>query len=263
MRFEELLPQVENYNRALEHMHATAEWCKVVQADDWIRERCLARMVEVGGLDARIGLVASYYLRGNEVRGYGLPIDQNVFDGQSACRAQLRQQFYFMGSPTTLMYRASVVRSRRPFYALNRFHEDTEAAYDILEYSHLGFVPEILSGIRVGNPSIMESLASSHVDIGLAHTLAAVEHFGDRFLPRKESQQRKRVAKVGYFLFLGKSAFKMRPKEFWDYQKSTLEELGWRWSWTRVFFWAFLASLTWLLNPLSTATKMARYFRTG
>ena len=43
MRFDELLPQVPNYNRALEQMSASAEWCKIVQADDWIRERVSTR----------------------------------------------------------------------------------------------------------------------------------------------------------------------------------------------------------------------------
>src|SRR4026208_2473424 len=36
LRFDHLLPQVENYNRALERMRDDAIYCKVVQADDWL-----------------------------------------------------------------------------------------------------------------------------------------------------------------------------------------------------------------------------------
>jgi glycosyltransferase involved in cell wall biosynthesis len=259
IRFDELIPQVPNYNRALEQMSVSAQWCKIVQADDWIHERCLERMVEVGNLDERIGIVASYYLKGNEVRGYGLPTEQRVFDGRSACRYQLRQKFYFMGSPTTLLYRASVVRSRRPFYALERFHEDTDAAYEILEQSRLGFVHEILSVLRVDNPSITASLETFNP--GILNTWVVLERYGDRFLPPSESQFRKRVAKVKYFLFLGQSALKVRPKAFWDYHKSEVNAMGRRWSWTSVFAWSFVAALTLLLNPLSTTTDILRRLR--
>ena len=259
VRFEELIPQVPNYNRALEQMSSSAEWCKIVQADDWLREQCLERMVEVGSLDEAIGLVAAYYLKGNEVRGYGLPAEQQLFDGPSACREQLRQKLYFMGSPTTLLYRASAVRKRRPFYALDRFHEDTDAAYEILEHSRLGFVHEILSVLRVDNPSIMGSLETFNP--GILNTLVVVERYGDRFLPPDESRFRKRVAKVRYFLFLGKSALQMRRKEFWDYHKSELQAIGLRWSWTRILGWSIIATLTLLLNPLSTAIDVARRLR--
>ena len=259
LRFEELIPQVPNYNRALEQVSTHAEWCKIVQADDWLREQCLERMVKVGSLDERIGLIASYYLKGNEVRGYGLPTEQQVFDGPSACREQLRQKFYFMGSPTTLLYRASAVRRRQPFYALDRFHEDTDAAYEILEQSRLGFVHDILSVLRVDNPSTMGSLESFNP--GILNTLVVAERYGDRFLPSDEARFRKRVAKVRYFLFLGKSVLQMRQREFWDYHKSELQAIGWRWSWARVLGWSIIAVFTLLLNPLSTATEAARRLR--
>jgi glycosyltransferase involved in cell wall biosynthesis len=259
IRFEELIPQVPNYNRALEQMSASAEWCKIVQADDWLREQCLERMVEAANLDVRIGLVASYYLKGNEVRGYGLPTEQQVFDGRSACCYQLRQKFYFMGSPSTLLYRADIVRSRQPFYALHRFNEDTEAAYEILERSHLGFVHEILSVLRVDNPSIMASLERFNPEV--LNTWVVLERYGDRFLPPKESHFRRSVAKAKYFLFLGQSALKMRPRAFWDYHKSELDVMGWSWSWTSVFVWSLVAAATLLLNPLSTATEIVRHLR--
>jgi hypothetical protein len=164
-----------------------------------------------------------------------------------------------MGSPTTLLYRASVVRSRRPFYALHRFHEDTDAAYEILEHRRLGFVHEILSVLRVDNPSITDSLATFNQ--GILNTLVVIERYGDRFLSPDESRFRKRLARSRYFLFLGKSALQMRQKAFWNYHKSELESIGWSWSWTRVFAWSVVALLTLALNPLSTAVETAKWMR--
>jgi hypothetical protein len=164
-----------------------------------------------------------------------------------------------MGSPTTLLYRASVVRSRRPFYALHRFHEDTDAAYEILEHRRLGFVHEILSVLRVDNPSITDSLAT--FNSGILNTLVVMERYGDRFLPPDESRFRKRLARTRYFLFLGKSALQLRKKEFWNYHRSELESIGWHWSWIRVFGWSIVAVLTLALNPLSTAMDTARWVK--
>ena len=34
-----------------------------------------------------------------------------------------------VGSPSAVLYRADFVRERKPFFAVGRHHEDTEAAY--------------------------------------------------------------------------------------------------------------------------------------
>ncbi len=50
-------------------------------------------------------------------------------------------ELFLTGSPTTILYRADLVRARQPFYDLNRYHEDTEVAYEIFKNSDLGFAP--------------------------------------------------------------------------------------------------------------------------
>src|SRR6185503_19754286 len=74
--------------------------------------------------------------------------------GREACRRMLLDGCFLIGSPTTVLYRADIVRSRTPFYALGRYHEDTEAGYEILLGSDLGFVHEVLSFTRADNVSI-------------------------------------------------------------------------------------------------------------
>ena len=256
-RFDELLPQVENYNRALEHMNPAARWCKIVQADDWIFQQCLARMVEVGEMDKDIGLVSSHYLMGDVACGKGLPPERSVFDGKDICRYQLRERVFFMGSPTTVMYRADIVTNRRPFYALNRYHEDTEAAYEILEHWKMGFVHEQLSFLRTGNPSIMQ--ARSAYDTYLIDRFITVERYADRFLPPGEAAALKARTRRRYFTFLGENLLRGRGSDFWEYHRGGLLTLGWQWPRWRVFGGAAMFVLNLLLHPLGLAQRAARY----
>src|SRR4051794_14286223 len=45
------LGQVDNYNAALARISPLSEYCKVVQADDWIFKRCLEEMVALADRD--------------------------------------------------------------------------------------------------------------------------------------------------------------------------------------------------------------------
>jgi glycosyltransferase involved in cell wall biosynthesis len=257
LRFDELLPQVENYNRALEHLNPAARWCKIVQADDWLFEHCLARMVRVGEQDEAIGLVSSCYLMGEVACGKGLQTDREIFDGKAICRYQLRDRVFFMGSPTTVMYRADIVRNRRPFYALNRYHEDTEAAYEILERWKMGFVHEVLSFLRTGNPSIMQ--ARSAYDTYLIDRFITVERYADRFLPPAEAAALKARTRRRYFTFLGESLLRRRKADFWEYHRGGLLTVGWSWPTWRVLGGAALFVLKLIFNPSALAQRTLRY----
>jgi len=259
IRFEELLPQVANYNRALDQISPDARWCKIVQADDWLYDSCLERMIEVGESDDEIGLVSAYYLMGNAVDGTGLPIETEVFDGKEACRYQLRYNIFFMGTPTSVMYRASVIKRRRPFYALNRFHEDTETAYEILENHKLGFVHQVLTSSRVGNPSIMSSIAP--FNFSLIDFVIVVNRYAHRFLPPKEADALVRKWNRTYFRFLGRSVLELQPRRFWKYHEAGLATIGRRMPWALVAFNAIRAAAIDLLNPLSTALRIWRRLR--
>lgn len=254
IRFEELLPQVANYNRALDQISPDAEWCKIVQADDWLYDTCLERMVEVGEVDDEVGLVSSYYLMGNAVHGTGLPIEQEIFDGKEACRYQLRDGIFFMGTPTSVMYRTAVVKSRRPFYTLNRYHEDTEAAYEILANHKLAFVHQVLTSSRVDNPSIMNTIAA--FDFPVLDWVIVRNRYAHTFLPPEEADALIRDSNRMYFRHLGWSLLYLRPREFWKYQQSGLATIDRRMPWALIVFNAVRAAAISLLNPLSTMKKI-------
>ena len=51
------VPQLPNFNRALEQISPNSRYVKVVLADDWIYPECVERMVTVAEAEPRIGLV--------------------------------------------------------------------------------------------------------------------------------------------------------------------------------------------------------------
>ena len=160
IRRPQLLSQVQNYNAALIEISDDSQYCKIVQADDYIFPECLRLMVqafEQSGID-RSGFSA-YDLKGNTVRGSGFPHGKPLLPGKEAARLLLRTGTFVFGSPTTVMYRSSVVRNQQPFYHESLLHEDTEKCMQILENWDFGFVYQVLSFLRTDN--INESISGS------------------------------------------------------------------------------------------------------
>ncbi|HEX5924723.1 MAG TPA: glycosyltransferase family 2 protein, partial [Baekduia sp.] len=155
IRSEPLLPQVPNYSRALTYISPDSRWCKVVQADDALFPRCLEEMVALGEAHPSIGVVSAYRLNGRGVLPpEGPPHTKTFMTGREACRMMLVDDIYLFGSPTTLMVRSDIVRSRVPFYTDGRYYEDAEAIYEILRDHDFGFVYQILSFSRMEADSI-------------------------------------------------------------------------------------------------------------
>jgi glycosyltransferase involved in cell wall biosynthesis len=216
--------QVENYNGALAHVDPGAKYVKIVQGDDAVLPDCLRLMVQSAEQDERIGIVASYYLEGSTVMGSGVPYGVTRVAGREMARAMLLDNCFVLGSPTAVLYRASVVRSRKPFYALGRLHEDTEAGFEILEEHDLGFVHQILSFMRTDNVSITSAIRRFN-PIPLDH-LIILDRFGPRFLRPEEFTRQWNAEWRAYLGFLGLSALAQRSKEFWAYHQRGLDTIG-------------------------------------
>jgi glycosyltransferase involved in cell wall biosynthesis len=56
----EFLGQTANYNRAVAQSSNLAEYVKVLEADNWITEDSISKMVEVAEKDKDIGIVGCY-----------------------------------------------------------------------------------------------------------------------------------------------------------------------------------------------------------
>ena len=256
--------QVENYNGALEHISPLSKYVKMVQADDAIYSDCLSRMVELAEREPGVGIVSSYRMIGNRQSGLGIPSGVSRVHGREACRRMLLGEYYVLGSPTTLLYRADCVRSRHPFYALDRYHEDTETGYEILLETDLGFVHQALSFTRDDNVSMMTSTqAFNSRDLGY---LILLERYGPQVLTEDELAQQRVISHRGYYRFLGRAVLRLQGQAFWDYHRAGLATVGWTLRWNDIALEAVEELGRLVCSPISTAQKALadvrkRFFR--
>jgi len=148
LRFEELVDTTQNHNRAFRAISPESEFCKVVQADDWLYDECLERMVAVAQEAETIGVVSAYRLWQDQVDLVGLPYSETIVSGRKILRQCLTGGPYVTGAPTAVLYRSEVVRERDPFYLADYEHADTEATYWVLSRRDFGFVHQVLTFAR-------------------------------------------------------------------------------------------------------------------
>lgn len=219
-RNDVLLDQVTNYNRAIELVEPDARYVKVVQADDAIFPRCLEEMVALAEAHPSIAIVSSYRLRGDNLDGGGLPFGLSLLSGRAACRLHLLDGIFLFGSPTTLLFRGDVVRSRRPFWTVGRLHEDTETVFEILRSHDFGFVQQVLSFSRIDPSSItgaVRGFAPHRLD-----KLILLERYGRDFLSDEELSHCAADYRGRYQRFLAEAWLDRREPAFWDYQRRGL-----------------------------------------
>ena len=224
IRRPQLLSQVQNYNRALAEISEASRYCKIVQADDFIFPECLRLMVQAFEQSESIGLVSAYDLKGDQVRGSGFPYGKPILPGKDVARLYLRTGIFVFGSPTTVMYRSSIVRSHPRFYEESLLHEDTEKCMQILERWDFGFVYQVLSFLRIGNEAI-SSRFRAFQPIPLDRYII-VQRYASRFLEPDEAAALKKNSKQAYYEVLADEALRFRESAFWTYHKEGLKTLG-------------------------------------
>ena len=224
VRHSRLLSQVQNYNYALTEISEASRYCKIVQADDFIFPECLRLMVQAFEQSESIGLVSAYDLKGNVVRGSGFPYGTSPLSGREVARWYLRTGIFFFGSPTTVMYRSSLIRNQPPFYEENLLHEDTEKCMQILKDWDFGFVHQVLSFLRVDDKSISASFQTYAPNSLDGYII--VQKFAPVFLEGAEASKLKNQSKKSYYRVLAKAAVRLREPAFWKYHEEGLKRLG-------------------------------------
>jgi glycosyltransferase involved in cell wall biosynthesis len=232
----EFLGQLDNYNRALRFVSERAQYCKMVEADNWIYPECIEKMVALAETDKEVSIVGSYYLQGETLRGSGLPYTDRVMEGRKACRLQLLESFYFWGSPTCLLYRADTVRSRAEFFNPQAIHADRDVCYELLEESKFGFVHQVLSFLREDNESISTSIGSFNPH--LLSKIMDLHQFGARYLTKRELDAACRYHEHRYFNYLGLSRLLgRRDPAFWAHHEKGLNIIGMDLKRGRLLWW--------------------------
>ena len=221
------LSQVQNYNHALRFVCQESSYCKLVQADDWIFPDCVKSMVQVAEAHPAVGIVSAYELEGDEVRLSGLPYPSPEVSGRQVGRLYFLKAKYLFGTPTSLLMRSEVVRSRNPFYQeIYAPFEDGHACFDILRTYNFGFVHQVLTYSRRDNESILSKIRPFGLEL-LLHFTMLVAH-GRDYLSDEEYRNCFELAEREYFRFLSRCACARHPwsKDFWDFHRNGLASVN-------------------------------------
>ncbi|MBN8279365.1 MAG: glycosyltransferase family 2 protein [Gammaproteobacteria bacterium] len=221
---EEFIDQDSNYNRALRLVAPDSRYVKIAQADDTLLPDCLAAMVDLAERNPSVGIVGCCFITGDVLAGHGLPFDREVFTGVEACRTRLLHGGTYFGSPTCLLYRADIVRTRPAFFPLNETNADTVACLDILATCDFGRVRQVLCHLRRGNPSVSDRLRRNGAAAFLNYAL--VEKFGPRYLAPGEFSRRRAQLRAVYLRVLARGVTARRGPEFWQFHRDALATVG-------------------------------------
>lgn len=224
IRRSQLVSQVHNYNGALQEISDHSLYCKVVQADDSIFPDCLKLMVHAIEQSATIGLVSSYWLKGDAVRGSGFPCRESFLKGREMARRYLRTGIWVFGSPTAVLYRSSIVREQQPFYDDSLLHEDTEKCLEILRQWDFGFVHQVLSFSRADNESISSAVRDFKPDA--LDRYITVQRWAAEFLEANEAAVLKEETRRMYYRVLANEALRFQKSAFWRYHRDGLKTVA-------------------------------------
>ena len=245
---------IENHNGGFRLVPRHHRYCKVVSADDWLMPDCLGKMVSFAEAHPSVGIVGCYQRSGDTVKWRGVPPNVSVVPGRDAGRMGLFNGTHVLGTPTSVLYRADLIRMRESFFPHPRSHADASACYEALQHCDLGFLHEVLSVERVHQGQW--SAEMDNLDAGSVGYLEVLLQYGPLYLSDAEFSRRKKEVFDAYYRGLGGCLLKLRGREFWRFHRSRLREMGCELEWARVVGAATQEAVTEARHPATAMRKV-------
>ena len=231
VRNRDFLSQMQNYNAALASISPESQFTKIVAADDALRATCLASMLALAEAHPRIGVVGAVAVRGSTPHNTrqaadDWPFETRVVSGREAAAYQLRYRKQFVTSPTTVMYRSSIVRSRDPFFDDWRPNADTYALFEILRHWDFGFVPDVLTFVRSREAGVSAGILALDPLCNLLDHFILIKGHGPEFLAHSDFVRCWEAVRQEYLEHLARNFVTNRRTEFWQYHQQGWESVG-------------------------------------
>jgi glycosyltransferase involved in cell wall biosynthesis len=228
VRTPRFLTALQNQNFALTQVDPACAYCKIVLGDDWLYPHCLESMVAVGESDADVAVVGACFVWEDTVAAKGLDTRRTVFPGKEVCRKYFLDNVFPFGSPSTVMYRGSIVRARTPFFTDTNMHADTEAVFRVLEQHKFGFIHEVSCFVR------MQPGSATHTDRDFypeaLDRLVIVRTFGALYLDEAEYDRVLQYSLRTFYRGLARQwladCLGAKRVGFWEYQVRGLRTIG-------------------------------------
>jgi hypothetical protein len=201
-----------------------------------------------------VGIVGCYQRSGSKVKWQGVPTTVTVMSGRDAGRLGLLEGIHVLGTPTSVLYRADLLRMRASFFPHKRSYADTSACYEAFQHWDFGFVHEVLSEERV-HPG-QWSAEMDALDAGSVAYLDVLLRYGPSYLSPAEFGARKKEVFDGYYRALGGCVWKLKGREFWRFHQSRLGEIGCKLEWARIAKASIQEAVTEARNPVTGMRKV-------
>lgn len=226
------LGMLQNWNHALQQISPSSKYCKVLHADDLLFPACIEQMVSVGEANPSVGIIGAYRIDEDHVNLDAMRYKTSAVAGREMGRRRLLGEPDMFGSPSSLMFRADLVRQRERFYNEKNLHADSEVCFELLRDVDYGFVHQVLTYTRRHNEAVTSSARMLNTQKA-SHYLHVVK-YGRDFLTDEEYARQHRRARSVYYRFLGKDLLysivnkeaRRRSRAFWNYHRGALAELG-------------------------------------
>ncbi len=147
VRHTTLLPQIPNWNSAIEAIPQGADWFRILCADDTMHPDAIERMVMLGETDPQIGAVGCAHDINGEVQDLLWDPERTVFDGPEAQRLMFENRGLIIAPH--VLFRTSTIEKERPFFETDVSAFDTDAVLRVLSkwkwgvvHAHLAFTRE-------------------------------------------------------------------------------------------------------------------------
>jgi glycosyltransferase involved in cell wall biosynthesis len=218
IRREEFVDVHANHNRALRAIDSYSQYVKVLHADDWLYPECLALKVAVADAHPSASLVSSYRLEDTKVLHDGFfPYTQNFMEGRAALRKSLLGPHWITGSPTSLLFRADLVRAEPRFMDDRVWHSDTDASYRLMLQGDVAFVHQVLTFTRI-HPGALTTF-SYRVNSYISQELRMLLRYGPLALTTEEYKAKLRYRLRAYLSFLAKQALRPSRRKHEEYHR--------------------------------------------
>jgi glycosyltransferase involved in cell wall biosynthesis len=254
---------IANHNIAFGLVSPAAKYSKVVSADDGIYPECIMRMVEVAEAHESAGFIGCYQQSGEYVRWQGFPYPRTVMTGREVCRQIFLggDPSFGFGTPTSLLYRADLVRDSGGFYPNSSAEADTSACFKHLKDCNFGFVYQVLCYERKHEAT--QSTKSAELNRYAPSCLRDLIEYGAFYLSKEERELKVAEALNYYYGFLAVSIVGRKGKEFWDYHRSRLMELGYPLNTFKLLSVGAAKVFEEIVNPAQAVRKLTQSFGRG
>jgi glycosyltransferase involved in cell wall biosynthesis len=162
--FGDLVPMLDNFNRALAAVPAGPRYCKQLHADDTMDPECLRIMVAAAEREPAVALVLSRFHLGGVLSPAGAPRRVERLSGREVARGALLGTSNLLGNPSVPLLRIDRMADWPRLFNTARFppghpaapphnQGDKEGYLDTLAREDVLFVPEALVSLSEGGPS--------------------------------------------------------------------------------------------------------------